>query len=71
MRTIHLPALSRSVSLGAYVKAIRAAQAYPADTFTTGLTTWWPTTGAEVMRQFRDGMTDRINQGISYSKRGQ
>jgi len=27
--------------------------------------------GAEIMQQFRDGMTERINQAIPYSQRGQ
>jgi hypothetical protein len=39
--------------------------------FKHGLTTWWPTTGREMMRQFRDGMNDRISQGIPYDRRGQ
>jgi hypothetical protein len=29
-----------------------------------------PTTGAEVMEQFREGMTERINQAIPYIRRG-
>jgi hypothetical protein len=70
-RTIHLPALDRTVSLASYNQAIRLARDYPAAVFKTGLTTWWPTTGAEIMQQFRAGMTDRINQAIPYSQRGQ
>jgi hypothetical protein len=71
LRTIHLPAIDRTVSLAAYNRAVRLAKASPTAVFKTGLTTWWPTTGAEIMKQFRDGMTDRINQAIPYSKRGQ
>jgi len=71
LRTIHLPAIHRTVSLAAYIQAVRLAKASPAAMFRTGLTTWWPTTGAEIMKQFRDGMTDRINQAIPYSQRGQ
>ena len=69
-RTIHLPAIDRTVSLAAYNRAIRLARANPAVTFKHGLTTWWPTTGAEIMTQFRAGMTERINQAIPYSQRG-
>ena len=70
MRTIYLPAIDRTVSLAAYNQAIRLAKAFPALTFKTGLTTWWPATGAEIMRQFHAGMTDRINQAIPYTQRG-
>ena len=68
-RTITLPAVNLTVSLGAYVKAITTARDNPDMEFKHGLTTWWPTTGREVMRQFRQGMNDRINQGVPYSQR--
>jgi len=45
------------------------AKANPDRTFKTGFTTWWLTTGAEVMEQFREAM-DRINQAIPYRQRG-
>lgn len=70
MRTIHLPALGRHVTLAAYLRAVRMAKENPEMTFKTGFTTWWPTTGAEVMQQFREGMTERINQAIPYIQRG-
>jgi hypothetical protein len=71
LRTIHLPAIDRTITLAAYIQAVRLAKAFPTAMFKTGLATWWPTTGAEIMQQFRDGMTDRINQAIPYSQRGQ
>jgi hypothetical protein len=70
MRVIYLPAIDKRVSLRAYVAAIRLAKAYPARTFKYGLTTWWPVTGAEIMRQFYAGVTERINDGIPYTIRG-
>ena len=70
LRTIRLPALGRTVSLADYNQAVRLAKAFPTAVFKTGLTTWWPTTGAEMIQQFREGMTDRINQAIPYSQRG-
>jgi hypothetical protein len=70
LRTIRLPALGRTVSLADYNQAVRLAKAFPSAVFKTGLTTWWPTTGAEILQQFREGMTDRINQAIPYSQRG-
>ncbi len=57
---IHLLALGRTVSMRAYVTAVRKAKANPAATFPHGLTTWWPTTGAEVVRQHRAAMHERI-----------
>lgn len=69
-RYIHLPAIDKKVPLGAYVRAIKMAKANPTTEFKTGLTTWWPTTGAEIMRQFWAGVVDRINEGKSYSQRG-
>ena len=70
LRTIRLPALGRTVSLADYNQAVRLAKAFPTAVFKTGLTTWWPTTGREIIQQFREGMTDRINQTIPYSQRG-
>jgi hypothetical protein len=71
MRTISLPAVGISVSLAAYVAAIRMAQANPTAEFKHGLTCWWPVTGAEIMRQFRQGVHQRINAEVPYSQRGQ
>jgi hypothetical protein len=69
-RTITLPAVNMTVTLKAYVAAVRMAKANPTAEFKHGFTTWWPTTGADIMRQFREGMQERINQAIPYSKRG-
>lgn len=70
MRIISLPAIDRSVPLGAYVAAVRRAKASPEAEFRHGLTTWWPTSGADIMRQFRAGMNARINEGVPYFQRG-
>jgi hypothetical protein len=70
MRTIELPAINRTVTLRQYVDAIRTAKANPDAIFKTGLSCWWSCTGAEIMRQFYQGMTDRINQEIPYTERG-
>jgi hypothetical protein len=69
-RYVSLPAISRRVPLGAYVKAIRQAKANPDVEFKHGLTTWWPTTGREIVEQFRRGMVERINEAKPYSLRG-
>ena len=69
-RIIHLPAINRRVPLGVYVAGVKRAKAAPDTEFKTGLTTWWPTSGAEIMRQFRAGMHERISAGVSYQQRG-
>ena len=70
MRYITLPAVNKRVPLGAYVRGVRAAKASLSREFKHGLTTWWPTTGAEIMRQFLCGVHDRINEGVPYILRG-
>ena len=69
-RAIYVSGVDKWVSLGAYVRQIKIAKAHPNAEFKHGLTCWWPCTGAEIMRQFRRGMHDRINQRIPYSQRG-
>ena len=69
VRTIYLPAIDRRVTLKAYLAGIRLAKANPDTEFRHGLTCWWPCTGRDIVRQFVDGMTDRINQSIPYTER--
>lgn len=69
-RYISLPAVNAAVTIGSYVRALKMAKANPTTEFKHGLTTWWPTTGEEIMAQFRRGMVERINAGIPYSQRG-
>jgi hypothetical protein len=71
MRVITLPAINRQITLKQYVKAIKTAKAHPDEEFKCGLTTWWPTKGKEIMKQFMRGVHDRINQGIPAMERGQ
>jgi len=71
MRVITLPALhNKQIPLGVYVEGVKRAKRHPGATFPHGLTTWWPTTGAEILRQFRRGMHERINDRIPYMERG-
>ena len=69
-RFIYLPAVDKCIPLGAYVAGLRLAKANPDAEFKHTLTTWWQGTGAEIMRQFRDSIHDRINQGIPAIERG-
>lgn len=64
VRCIYCPGISKWVPLGAYVKAVKAAKTNPDVEFRTGITTWWPTAGREIVEQFRAGLHDRINQGV-------
>lgn len=61
--TVRLPAVDKTVSLKAYIQGVKLAKANPDKEFKYGLTTWWPVTGREIMRQFLDGVNDRINTG--------
>ena len=70
MRYMSLPALNKRVTLGAYVKAVKLAKAQPETEFTYGLTTWWPTKGRDIVRQFMQGVHDRINARVPYVERG-
>jgi len=70
MRYISLPAINKRVTIKNYVAGVKMAKARPDAEFKHGLTCWWPCTGADIMRQFRDGVMDRINQAIPYLKRG-
>jgi hypothetical protein len=52
----------KRVTLGGYIAAVKRAKANPDREFDRGLTCWWPCTGRQIVRQFRDGLHDRINQ---------
>lgn len=71
MRVVVLTALdNKRLSLGTYVRAVKAAKANPEAIFREGLSCWWPCSGREVVNQFWYGAQDRINQGIPYHLRG-
>lgn len=69
-RVISLPALNKLVTIGNYVKGIKLAKANPDMEFRHGLTCWWSCTGRDIMRQFREGMMQRISDAIPYNLRG-
>lgn len=49
------------VPVPVYLAALRTAKANPDQTFARGLRNWWPATGAEIIREYREDMHDRIN----------
>jgi hypothetical protein len=65
-RTVTL-GTGETVTLGAYVRAWRTVLARPDDTFRHGLGGWWPVTGREILRDFRNGLHARINSGVPRS----
>lgn len=69
-RTIYLAAIGRRVTLAVYLRGVRLAKANPEREFKHGLTCWWPCAGRDIVRQFLDGINDRINQGVPYVQRG-
>lgn len=58
------------VTLGSYVRVIKLAKAHPTARFDRDLLDRWPASGADIVRQFRRGMVERINEAIPYSQRG-
>lgn len=70
-RAVRLPN-GRRVSLGAYVRAWRAAKAGPHAVYCGGLGDEWgrDATGREVLAELREGMHARINAGIPATLRG-
>ena len=69
-RTVTLPAVNMTVSLRQYLTAVKLAKANPEIEFKHGFTTWWPTTGKEIMRQVREGVQGSLNEAIPDSQRG-
>lgn len=61
MKAIYLPALQQHVSIRAYVEAVKLAKANPDALFKHGLDSWWPTKGAEIVRQWWRTAVDRMN----------
>lgn len=62
-RIIYLPE-NRTVTLGAYVTAWKnALAAHEGATFQNGFN-WYPESRADVLREFRRGLHDRINRRI-------
>ena len=62
--SIGLPAVDRRVTVGQYVAAVYFAKANPSATFKHGLNCWTPASGAEIVREFRRELNDRINRDM-------
>ena len=70
--TIHS---QKKISIAQYCKAWKTLKAIPEDkrdiiTVNESLCTWWPVTVRECLKQYTDGVHDRINiRGLKYVKR--
>lgn len=60
----------KQVTVGSYVRVVRAAISNPQANFKRGIDDNWPATGVEIVRDFRAGMIERINDAVPYYKRG-
>lgn len=69
--TVYLPAIDRTVSLRAYMDAVKLAKANLDRTFKHGFTCWWPCTGREIVEQWRRGIDERVSLGIPHFIRSQ
>ena len=59
---ITLTATSKRIPVRAYTAQLKAVfAADPAIEYSHGLTTWWPVTGADIRREFRQSIHERIN----------
>lgn len=52
------------VTIPAYIRAVKMAKAHPDQEFKHGLCGWWPVTGRQVVREFWEGVEDRINKHL-------
>ena len=68
-RHMAVPSINKYMPLNVFLEAVKTAIANPDSEFKQGLTCWWSVTGAEIRKQFREQMRDRINQSIPYSER--
>lgn len=66
---IYCPGPDKWVTIGQYVVAVKRAKLNLDAEFKDGLTSWGPTTGRQVVRQFIQGVHDRINSGRPYHER--
>lgn len=61
MNTIYLAATDKHIPARAYIAGYKLAKANLQETFRHGLCTWWPVTGAQIVREYRRDMHARIN----------
>ena len=61
---ISLPAVNMKVPIFQYILAIKLAKQNLDSEFKQGLTCWWPCTGEDIVKQFRNGIHDRINKHL-------
>lgn len=65
-RRIYCPGPERWVTIAQYIRGVKLAKANLDTEFKYGITCWWPCSGRDIVRQFFDGVQDRINAGTPY-----
>lgn len=55
---------SRRVSLASYLSVVRAAKLHPLTQFRTSLRSWAPSSGEQIVREFRDALHEKISRGM-------
>lgn len=56
-----------NIPLGGYVAAWAEVKRHPERVFKRGLCGWWPETGAEILRDFRRALDERITRAVPRS----
>ena len=68
-RLIYCPGPDKWLTIGQYLSVIRKVKSMPLDThYPQTFCSWAGGTGHKIMREFMDGIQDRINRNIPYSK---
>lgn len=62
MKTIALTMDGFQMSIPDFIKAIRKAKDNPKLTFSRSIKGWWPATGEEILREYRQMINDKINK---------
>ena len=62
MKTIALTMDGFQMSIPDFIKAIQKAKANPELMFSRSIKGWWPATGREILREYREMVNDKINR---------
>lgn len=67
-KLIYCPGPDKWLTVGQYVSVIKKVKSLPLDTrYPQTLCSWASGTGEDILREFRQGIHDRINRNTPYS----
>jgi hypothetical protein len=70
-RMIYCPGPDRWITIGQYVAIIRKVKSLPLETeYPQTFCSWAGGNGHKILREFWEGIQDRINQAVPYKYRG-